>query len=319
MRESLESKWRADLAFGVPGVQLAQVDHPLEIYYGSSDFGNARLQVKTSDEPPRPHLADLVLVEKGRAGEGWLLTFTLQDQSFSEVFLKLGGHIVARTESATSEALALQLMAELLDQWRRLLTPAPPRRLGIDSLRGLVGELWFLLNYECEERSIDEALAGWSGPLGAPQDFWFDAAGYREIKSVGPTAKTFRVANELQLDEPGMELVVLIVPQVTQGSDSTVSLIDLVSDVRSLISEGSGDDSELRLRLLRLGVDLEDPYYADTYFEIVRLSRYEVTPAFPAIRGSELSGGISRVNYEVSLSAIVEFERETVTFQEAMK
>lgn len=308
MSRSREDTWREDLAAGTAGVQLAEVDHPLELYLGASDLGMARLQVRTAEKPNLPHLSDVVVVDRAQISDAWVLTLTLQDRRFEEVFIRLAIHVVDRTRSASSEHQALQVMDLILDQWKRLMTPAPLRRLGLDTLRGLVGELWFLIHRCADGRPFDQALEGWSGPLGAPQDFWFRESGFHELKSIGAGSRTVKITSAEQLDEDQLELVVLLLPQVPEGSGNAVNLLDLVGRAKGLLDLVDAPADDLEMRIKRMGVDLTDPYYAETWFEVRSLSTYDVPPDFPAIRASQLPLGVERVRYQVHLPAIEQFK-----------
>jgi len=306
--------WRKDLALGNLGLRLADANHPLEIFVGVSDLGKPRLSITSHEKPKEPLLSKLVLVDRfqGKADQ-WHLTMTLQDPRFTEVFLKLCDDLVVRSGHAASETEGLRLADKVLDEWRRLLVP---RRLGLltlDELRGLIGELWLVLNEFTGERSIIDAIHGWFGPLGAPQDFWYAESGFHESKSIGPTSTGVKISSENQLDAPGntIELIVLVAPTVAETSDGALNLIRLVDEAKHSLDSISESYTELELRLEHLGVDLSEPFYADTWFTINSLSTYDVTKEFPAIRASDLPAGVDRVRYRIGLNELLPF-RSTI-------
>lgn len=303
-----ESKWRTDLAFGSIGVQLAQVDHPLEIYVGASDLGSPRVQVRSALRPALPELADVVVVDRTQHGHAWVLTLTLQDAQFLEVFIRLAVDVVERTRGAGSEDDALRLMSAVFAQWRRLLTPTPLHRLGIEALRGLVGELWFLCRRASSSHAFDDALAGWLGPLGSPQDFYYASSGLHEVKAVGPTARTVKISSAEQLDADEMELIVLMTPQVPQTEGDATNLLLLVQEAVARLDGIGVGRGELDARLKRLGVDLTDDYYGETWFKVQSVSTYGVTSVFPAIRAQDLAFGVEAVRYDLVLSALEPFK-----------
>lgn len=308
MPDAFETTWRADLAFGTVGVQLAEVEHPLEIYVGASDLGAPRIQVRSVAKPNMPQVADVVVVHRAESEGAWVLTLTLQDRRFLEAFIRLAAHVVDRTRPQMSEAQALSVMDSVFDEWKRMLTPSPRGRLGIDTLRGLVGEMWFLLHRVGADLNFEEALSGWTGPLGTPQDFWYPGVGFFELKSIGPGAKVVKVSSAEQLDEEDLELVVLTVPQVPEGTASSVNLVQLHQLALERLAENGVGPDELDLRMKRMGVDLEDPYYADTFFTVQSLHRYPVGEQFPAIRASNLAPGVGHVQYHLSVAAIESFK-----------
>jgi hypothetical protein len=55
-------------------------------------------------------------------------------------------------------------------------------------------------------------------------------------------------------------------------------------------------------------VDLLDDYYDDYWFRVASYRVFSVSDSFPAIRASELSRGVSSVEYSVDLSILPTFE-----------
>lgn len=299
--------WKARLSAGHSGVVLVEAGHPLEIYVGASDDGHPLTQIRSKVTPPLSEISELILVTRSQRGEYWLLSLSLQDARFTDVFLRLVAHLVKASRSDASAEAAWKSVATVLNEWRRLLQIGPAGLLGLDELRGLVGELWLVLHRFAKVMSIDQAVAGWLGPLNAPQDFWYERTGLHEAKSIGPSATKIRISSAHQLDEPGMELVVLHVPKVAQSQPGAVNLIALVEDVSHLLSKDGGTTSELDLRVKRLGVELDHTYYADTWFRVTTVETFTVSEDFPAVRHSTLQGGIDRVQYSIDRSAIAPF------------
>ena len=79
---------------------------------------------------------------------------------------------------------------------------------------------------------MGEVVAGWLGPLNAPQDFWYEPTGFHEAKSIGPSTTRIKIASAYQLDEEGMELLVLQVPQVEESVAGALNLVGLVDKAR---------------------------------------------------------------------------------------
>lgn len=307
--------WRKDLAEGVLGVQLVEVDHPIEIYVGASPLGEPRMQFRSAAKPKLPALSDLVLADRRQLGGGWLLTLTLQDPQFSDVFVRLAAHAVSRSRSETAEESAWRAVDRVFDEWRRLLRPRAAGVMTIDELRGLVGELWLVLEVFGQERPIDQAIAGWLGPLGSPQDFWYEESGFHEAKSVGPSAKNIRISSAEQLDQTELELIVLRVPQVGETTDGALNLPELLGRVADALNGVAVSHDELELRIARLGVQTSHPFYAEQWFKVVEISRYSVAAGFPAIRASELNEGLENVSYSIALNAVGSFKIITKTVQ----
>lgn len=307
--------WREYLTSSDHGLHLADAGHPLQIFVGTTEAGEARMVIRSGAKPPRPQLSDVVLVERRQdQGNKWNLVFTLQDRRFDEVLLRLADDVHARSALASSEAAALDRVGVVIGEWRRLLTARPTKRLSMEELRGLVGELWLLLGRFSAAHGIAGAVEGWLGPMGLPQDFFFAADGHHEVKAIGPGTVRLKVSSEHQLDVEDLQLLVLLISNSDEGALRAVNLVQLVHRVRNGLTS-SGDSAEgFEQRLSRLGVDLTDSFYEETHFVVSRVSSYAVAPDFPAIRTSKIPEGLSRVRYQIDLSAIAPFctHEETV-------
>lgn len=300
------SQWRADLKAGILGVQLVDVYHPLEIYVGASDLGNARLQIRSQVKPKQPSLSNVVLVERSQVGDAWLLTMTLQDDRFTEVFLRLADHVATRSRAAASPSEAWHHVDDVFDEWQRLLTPRRSGLLSLEELRGLIGELWLILHVFSEDRPVDSAVAGWLGPLGSPQDFFYEESGLHEAKSIGPQTTRVKISSADQLDPPA-ELIVLRMHEVPENTQGAVNLPRAIALVRESLDAAAAAHSDFDLRLKQLRLDLDDPYYMERWFSIYSMERYDARGDFPAVRSSALPAGIQNVRYEISLPSIAEF------------
>lgn len=304
-------RWRLDLEEQAAGLRLVETDHPLVVLAGASDMGMPRLAIQSTIKPKAPTLSNLVLIDRSNSSaDQWLLTLTLQDRRFTEVFLRLADDVISRSRHATSQATAWRVVDDVFSEWQRLLRPRPLGLLGLEELRGLVGELWLVLNFFTESRPIEQAVFGWLGPMGSPQDFWFESSGYHESKAIGPSVTSLKISSAEQLDEL-MELIVLTVPNVADGTLGSTNLVNLVGLVRDALNERAASHDDLDLRLARYGVDLEEPYYAETWFTVSVMQRFSVDEGFPAIRTSTLPDGVHRVKYQIALSAIQEFKTAT--------
>lgn len=305
--------WRSVLAEGDPGLHLVDPSHTLQVFVGASDLGAPRLVIRSLAKPSTPTLSDVVQVDRYEdKGGKWNLVFTLQDQRFREVFFRLSDDICARTASAVNENTALDCVAVVVEEWRRLMKPRPTGLLSVEELRGLIGELWLLLWMFGGQRSIDEAVEGWLGPMGLPQDFWYADLGFIEAKSIGPATVRVQVSSEHQFDADPLQLAVIRVANAAETTAGAVNLPLLINRVRAGLTESAVTHDALDGRLTRLGVDVHQTWYQETWFVVARVTTYDTSGGFPAIRNSELPVGVRRVRYEIELEDIGEFVQSDV-------
>lgn len=308
--------WRAHLKAPGAGLHLVDPRHVLQIFIGNTEQGAPRLVIRSAAKGVKPSLSSLVLVERYQdQGGKWNLSFTLQDTKYTEVFLRLADDLHVRTAQAHNEISALDRVSLVIEEWWRLLKPRPSGLLSMEELRGLVGELWLLVGEFCISRPMDAALEGWLGPLGLPQDFWYLESGYHEVKTIGPSTTQVRISSEAQLDASPLELLVLRVANTAAGTVGAVNLPTLATRVTTALTELSVGTVGLTERLHRLGVNLSEPLYHDTWFVVTQVQSYSVTPDFPAIRASQLDPGVARVSYQLELSSVSDFMQRTVNVE----
>lgn len=300
--------WRQHLAAVTAGLHLASAGHPLRIFIGKTDQGAPRMAIRADSKPTKPAISDVVLVERYQdQSDKWNLSFTLQDLKFTEVFLRLVDDLHARSTTALNEEMALDRVNVVFNEWRRLLKPRSNVVLTMEELRGLIGELWLLLTEFTKQRSMEAAVEGWLGPLGLPQDFWYPDDGYHEVKSIGPGTARIKISSENQLDADELELLVVQVGNVAEETLGAVNLPTLVDRVLAALSDVAATHESFSSRLQRLGVDLSESFYRETWFAVTELSSYDAGVDFPAIRARNLPQSISRVTYEVDLASLEEF------------
>lgn len=309
----LLQKWRQYLGAGDAGLHLADPKHPLQTFIGQTDVRTPRMVIRSSEKPAKPTLSNVVLVERYEDQSGkWNLSLTLQDSKFEEVFLRLADDVHGRSAGAGNEHMALDRVRVVFDEWRRLLKPRAVGVLSMEELRGLVGELWLLLSEFANPRSMDAAVDGWLGPLGLPQDFWYPEDGFYEAKAVGPSTTRVRISSENQLDQEDLELLVLQVANTDEGTQGAINLPALAGRVLEKLAGDAASVDPFHERMERMGVNLAEEFYRDTWFVVTRVTGYDVLDSFPAIRASALPAGVQRVIYQVELAAIEEFKSRSM-------
>ena len=310
---SLINCWREHLASTAAGLHLFDTGHPLQFFIGKTEAGRPRLVIRSSAKPPMVTLSDVVLVERFEDQSGkWNFSFTIQDQKFDEVFLRLADDMHGRSSEAPNERVGIDRVGVVIDEWRRLLKARPPGVLSMEELRGLIGELWLVIYEFGKNRSLSASIEGWLGPMGLPQDFWYAEDGYHEAKSIGPASTRIKISSESQLDADDLELLVILVGNTDEQTPSAINLPTLATRVLGALSEVAVSPDHFHERLTRLGVDLAEPFYHDTWFVVSRVTSYEVSESFPAIRASSLALGLDRVRYQIDLGTIEDFKRSTI-------
>ncbi|MDD5241766.1 MAG: PD-(D/E)XK motif protein [Sulfuricella sp.] len=229
---------------------------------------------------------------------------TLQNAENADIFYTLCDALVKKTRSVPDVHAAIDVIYAQLERWRTLLSRANRNRLSAQEVQGLFGELLFL--EECidgQHVSVQAAVEGWQGPMGAPHDFIFGQSAV-EIKSIGGSyADSVKISTESQLTThlETLHLRVIFLA-VNTDCNTGLSLNDFIFRLKEKIA-----DSDLILifekRLAEVGY-IDIPEYDFPCFSMVQTRTYEVREGFPRITPETLAPGISGVSYCVAFSSI---------------
>ena len=232
---------------------------------------------------------------------------TLQSKENADIFQTLCNDLIEKTRTITNVAAALSLVYSRLDRWRALLSKANRGLLSPQEIHGLFGELKFLEECIDDGRvSVQAAIEGWQGPMGAPHDFIFDQAAI-EIKSISrSSADSVRISSELQLTThlSTLHLRVIFLAQDADCNRGT-SLNALIRELRDKIQTHDLVQA-FEERLTAIGY-IDIPEYDFPCFSVMKNRTYYVREGFPRIIPELLPVGISNVAYDIGFSSIAEY------------
>jgi hypothetical protein len=242
----------------------------LDLRFGHSDGGRRELQVILTAEDRR------------------------------EVFNPLIADMAATAGAAEGAEAALTAAIDRFEQWRHLLQSVADSGLGREARRGLYGELVVLRDHVLAAVPPTEAVRSWTGPTGANQDFELPGAAVEVKTGAGGQPQSITIANERQLDDTGVErllLAHLLVDERRGGSGESLNAV--VDSLRNAVGPAARvllDDLLARVAYLTEHRHLYDePRYTQ------RGSRFwRVTGDFPRITEADLRPGVGDCRYRIS-------------------
>jgi hypothetical protein len=213
-------------------------------------------------------------------------------RQFDEVILDLIEELRSSTNPRT-DAL------NCISRWRRLFR-STFGRLSPEQRVGLYAELT-VFRLALALRG-DEVTAAWRGPLGAEHDFEF-ASGCLEVKGVGTGARFVTIHGVDQLASHDGRPLALLLAAVEVSADGE-TLDQLVSEICAGLEEPAPFSALVAEAGWVAGI-YSNRYSASTAHLI------EVTDSVPSLTPHRLvsgllDGGIDRVRYDLSLSALYE-------------
>jgi hypothetical protein len=282
--------------------------HPLHLYAGIDHHGKRVLMLVARHVPsslPPPGVVEVTCNQRGDAE--WAIILQLARPDFEELFGRLCQDLIDSTRDTKPEAGG-DVLLRRLSRWRRLLEVGHRKTLSEMELRGIIGELWFLLTVALPRVGPDAAVKGWLGPLAAPHDFLLDTS-VVEIKTCVPGSGDVIVTSLQQLDaqdEPLYLAAIALAPSVdtTAGAFTTMTL---VTRVRELIEPSQSASTEFELRLAEAGyADGEE--YARAWYHIFGIRYFHVRDDFPRLIPSVVPSGVREATYVLDLRACASFE-----------
>jgi hypothetical protein len=261
-----------------------------------------------ADSPPKTRIPKLKGVEIGFTEPdsygACILFLKLLDPTHRDVFHRLCLDIVSVTSAAKTESEAINLFLTRTWRWHHLLRGGLDQKLSKEEQKGLIGELLVIESLLLPCLPPCDAVAAWTGPLGAPKDFEIGRLCIEAKARRGAATPFIAISSEHQLDTSGVDALYLHVVELdgAAGENQDALTVTSVADrVRDQISKHDMEAAYLFERLLMSsGFRWEDDYKDSRWIEGAS-SLFEVCGEFPRITGTAFPSGVSNVKYSIAL------------------
>jgi hypothetical protein len=231
------------------------------------------------------------------------------------LFSIVAGEMLKATAATTLGAVPGACRA-VLKRWRELIEQASGDAVGIETIVGAWGELWFVRE-ALRHGATSEGL--WTGPLGGIHDLEGRNGTAIEVKTTlsrGPLLVEIHGLDQLEVPPKGnLYLGVLRLRRTGQGE----SLADLVRTC----AESGGDAATIARLLAAIGLIPSHAELADQRFSLAERRFYRVNPRFPRIVRSSfvdarLPPGTASLVYRLDLTGEPPIPLDMDTFDEVM-
>jgi hypothetical protein len=240
----------------------------------------------------------------------------LSNERYSDVFSVLAGDIVAHVAAQHDQKAAIAEFISRLVRWQTFFRKHP-EGLGEEAQKGLYGELWFLRTIVIPSIGDGEAVRAWVGPTKANQDFQFDKCAI-EIKTTSGINQPISITNIRQLDDAGIDSLILLRISLDVRLGGVQSLNELVEEIRTLLHATDAIAAMLfDERLLDVGyLDIHQSKYMGLKYTIRNYEFFQVISGFPRILEQDLMPGIADVRYSIAVASCMPFK---VSKEEVLK
>lgn len=279
------------------------MEHPFDVYLGIDHSGRKSFALVMNARRERVVSTKTIEAQFFKRDDGKLvLSFSLEDDSFQDIFYKFCEDIIESTRFA-NEADGFEPAIIRWETWIKFFskTSLP---LSESEILGLIGEVYFLWKVMIPKYGQDDAIESYIGIDRAHKDFEIRDTWY-EIKAIHNGVRNVKISSIQQLDavQPGV-LEVITFDQATSTYDDNITLNKLISGLRSSL------ERKWQLILdekMRKAGYIEDERYDEYNYQFVKIDNYQVVDDFPLLSKAMLPPGITKASYEIDISAIESF------------
>ena len=273
--------------------------HPLELYIGKNEKGNATLRFNGDFTPVKVIGTNFIEIKQVKTSSYYSILFSFVSSENNSLFYHFCEDMITVTESYKGDE-GYKEIVNRFNQWKKMFT-GNNKILTENEVLGLIGELMFLRDNSFPTYGIFEGINGWSGPEPTHKDFSYKNEWF-EIKSINTFKHSVAISSLEQLDSELDGHLVVYTFEKMSSSFSGITLNKLVAEISDKIQYETDRDIFFN-KLRQAGYSYNDVY--DNYvFNFVKVDSYLVNADFPRIKADGLPKGIVKVQYEILISMI---------------
>lgn len=303
--DELKEKWDNMPAVGNGFLKLG-IEHPLDLQIGYSQSSYKSFVVMDTGIIKNIPSSFAVKVSNIQLkNQSWVLEFQLVHPSFEEEFLRLCWDMI---EYSSKEENALNSLIHRYMTWQKLLQYENKSVMSFQRQKGLLGELIYLSKM-IDDIGTEAAVDSWAGPDGSDQDYLFQSE-WAEIKCVSLASETVHISSLQQLQQEMEGNIVVYILESTTAGDDRISLVDVVSEIKTKLENNARYLDRFDLKLYKYGYRKNhENEYRENQFRFIEEREYIVNDSFPKLVGNNVPSEIVSCKYELSLAAIEKYRR----------
>lgn len=288
----------------------ADYNHPLELFWGRDSYGRFLFIYEFNDKEGLPNKFPILngievrlFTPENHHTKKCMLLLILKDKKDWEIFLSLCTDIITATREFEKDLKATKVILRRLGRWHEFLKNARLDILPESTIKGLIGELQFMLRHVSGPFGMGQAVQFWQGPEDLPQDFNIENCAVEVKCQLGATSPHVHIASADQLCSqlPEMYLYVITLGKADIDADMVINLPLLINKIREELESCEPSATERFNNLLyQTGYIDSDEYNQFNYIR-VNEKMFSVRPGFPRICPDELHPGIIRLGYDIGL------------------
>ena len=233
------------------------------------------------------------------------LRFSLEHNELIGCFSVFCEDLLEAIESELDNNSIYKTMSDRYQSWKKLFKPNRTM-LSENEIMGLLGEILFLKDIAIPQWGVDDAIEGWTGLEKTHKDFSLGNRWY-EIKSISAGKETVRISSIEQLDSDVDGILYVYSFEKMSPSFNGLKLNTIVRELISGLNLMQKDS--LLNKLESYGYNF-DPSFDNYVYVVTNETPYVVGGNFPRLKKSELPSSISKVQYDIVISKIIQFKTQ---------
>jgi hypothetical protein len=324
---SISETWEAlEREGGAAGRVVRRIypESPFNLYLGI-DLGSGRRQLiferawsPLDRFPELPVTKAIACSAETREGGSRLeIVIELTDEALSDVFSPVVEDVAKVAAASPDEPTATAYLIGELSRWVELFRQLSAGGLEVAARRGIAGELIVLLEHILPARAPEEAVAGWTGPMRANQDFQFTGLALEVKVTTSKQPQGFVVANERELDATGVGQLWLTHLSLDERRGGVGrNLNDIVGEVQDELDGHPFAAENFATKLTRSGyLESHRAMYEEPHYEVRSERFFLVVDGFPRLTEADIPAGVGDVKYSVALASCEPYSATADTFR----
>jgi len=277
-------------------------NHPLELRLGLDSQNRKTLRLIGSYTRKKFNKTQNLAIQYFRIenSDQIAVDFSLINDEFNDIFYYFCDDLINSSNEITNVNYGLDFILDRYNKWL-VFTKNTFIKLSDSSIKGLIGELLFLIEAFQIYNSQTTAISAWTGTEPTKKDFTFHDYWF-EIKTSTNNEVTISSFNQLTSlhNYPGM-LVVFILEKLSPIGQG-VTLNKLTENILSKI-ELQSDRTNFILKLIDAGYSKHE-YYDDFVYQVLDANIININEDFPMLHRAAIDPRIIDVKYSIDVSTL---------------
>ncbi len=285
------------------GQMRVDATHKLDLFISKNNQGHPLFYLLTRNQFSNiksSHAIDVSILH--REDGIYILKLELKKMSLFHEFIYLCHSLIECSRTDENESINVKSIITTFHNWQYLLDNSKDELLSDNSLKGLVGELSFILDNLNVKFPALQLLQAWTVRSNAERDFVFEDQWY-EIKTIASASNKISITSIEQLDNDIIgELWVYKIDLSVGRQAYTFCVFDIINSIYMKLNTFE-EESLFSKKLLQKGF-VHNDLYSDILFLRTSKARYLIDNTFPKLFRRSICREIVDATYSLDIDML---------------